>query len=208
VVDIYLIRYNNPHVEDIAIKRIEKYTNVPYKLHVYDNYKKKEGVSTLWNRWLRGAKNPVVFINSDAYVTRGWLKEMLKYLTEDVVVVGPSGNVCGTEQGKIQTKKDALKSQFDTEVMSYVSGYCMLIRDVGIYFPRSLPFYHNDIAWQALTEIEGYKSIWAKRAFVKHLGASTVKKEGTSKRLEAQSEVAYKKFMKGLDNVRTKSSNR
>jgi hypothetical protein len=52
----------------------------------------------------------------------------------------------------------------------------------------------------------GYKFIWAKKAFVKHIGASTAKKEKTSKILEKQGEVAYIKFMKGLDDVKGKRS--
>ena len=153
MVDIYLIRFNNPHVEDIAIKRIKKYTDVPYSLHIYDNWGKKESVSSLWNRWLRGAKNPVVFINSDAYVCKGWLGEMLKYLTENVVAVGPSGNVVG-EQAEIKTRDDVKKHEYPSKEVSYVSGYCMLVKDVGIYFPEELPLYHNEIAWQALTSLD------------------------------------------------------
>jgi hypothetical protein len=207
VVDIYLIRFNNPKVEDIAIKKIRKYTNVPYELHIYDNYEKKEGVSTLWNRWLRGAKNPVCFINSDAYVCKGWLKEMLKCLTDNVVVVGPSGNCVG-EQSEIQTREDIKKHQYKTKEVDHVSGYCMLIRDVRIYFPEEIPFYHNEIVWQMLTEIYGYKSIWAKKALVKHIGASTAKKEKLWEKLEKESIEPYEKFVKGLDNVKRNASNK
>src|SRR3972149_5366847 len=52
-VEIILIRYNLPDIEQQAIDAVNQHTKFPYKLTVYDNYQTKYPLSELWNRLIK-----------------------------------------------------------------------------------------------------------------------------------------------------------
>ena len=101
---------------------------------------------------------------------------------------GPSGS--GTEgvQGTIKSKAAANHWRDWFEVAPNLSGYCMMVKKTKIKFPEEIPFYHNEIAFQRLVHDAGYRTVWAKGAFVKHLGSKTAEKNNIDFMMYAGSE--------------------
>lgn len=184
-VEIVFVRYNNKKVEDKAIAMVKEHTEWPYRLTVVDNYKKKEGLSTVWNRIVKNSKcKYICLINTDAFVTEGWLPEMMRGFTDqDVVAVGASSNFAKGEQGNhTEGACEAYKGQY--KEMTTLSGFCMIIKkDVPWIFPKEVPFYGGEDCWCIEARRHGKKLLWAKGAYVEHLGEATAKKEGNYEKM-------------------------
>lgn len=182
MVEIILVRFNNKEVEDKAISIVKEKTKHPYKLTVYDNYKKNEGLSTVWNRLINNSKcKYVCLLNTDAFVTEGWLEEMMKGfgLDDKVVGISPSSN---NAKGQICKQEEIVKNRFLE--MTTLSGFCLLIKkDPFLKFPEEVPFYGGEHAWCINARRNGYKLLWAQGSWVEHLGESSAKKNGNLKKL-------------------------
>jgi len=172
MVEIILIRYNNKKVEDKAIECVKKYTE-DYKLTVYDNYPENKSLSSIWNEFIEKSDcEYICLLNSDAFVTKGWLSEMLKGFEEDVIAVGPSGQKVLGEQGSM-TELGAKKRKNLFVDLFPLSGFCLLIRKTDIKFPEEVPFYGGEHAWEIEAKRQGWRTVWAKGAFVEHIGEAS-----------------------------------
>jgi GT2 family glycosyltransferase len=198
MVDIVIVRYGLPEIEDKCIQRVKDNTTYPYKLTVIDNFLNKESLSVIWNRCIEQTDcDFLCFLNSDAFVYYGWLEEMMSAFDDSKVAgVGPSGNGIGGIQRSIDTYETALKCKGKYQEVQYISGCCQLIRkDLPFRYPEEVPFYGNDEAWDVLARRNGYKLIWAKGAYLDHIGEASSKKQGTRDKLRAEGLELYLKWL-------------
>jgi len=174
-VEIILVRFNNKEIEDRAIDLVKLNTTHPYKLTVYDNGQNKEGLSTVWNKLIKKSKcKYICLLNSDAFVTPGWLEEMMMGFSQDkIVAVGATTNKCGTQQAQSGEFANSNKGNF--KEIDFLSGFCMVIKKGIAEFPEEVPFYGNENAWEVIAKRKGYKTLWAMGAYVEHLGGASVK---------------------------------
>jgi len=200
-VEIILIRFNNKKVEDKAIALVKENTNHNYTLKVVDNYKKKEDLSTLWNRLIEKSKAKYVcLLNSDAFVTDNWLNEIMKSFNDRKVgIAGSSGDKVGGKQKTVGTKELADHNINVFEEIRQLSGFCFVLKkkmweDVG-GFTKEVPFYGGESALCIKARQKGYKLIWAKGSFVYHLHGDSAKKEGNWDKLRIGGLKQYSKWL-------------
>ena len=72
--NIILIRYKNPEVEDRCIKSIEQFTDLNrHKLTVFDNAPENINLGKLWNRLIEESDEEVIcLLNSDTVIEGEW----------------------------------------------------------------------------------------------------------------------------------------
>lgn len=207
-VEIIMVRYNAPEIEEKCIEHVEKFTKHPYKLTIFNNYPKNEGLSTVWNRIIKKSKcKYVCLLNSDAFVTEGWLTEIMKGFDDDISAIGPGGDrVGGPQRGWSIEKAEANKGKFIEQ--DEISGFCMVIRKGVADFPEEVPFYGGEHAWCTLSRKAGYKILWSRGSFVEHLGEASGKKEGTNLTLRKRGIQEYAKWSAGQTPVLFTTYNR
>ncbi len=206
-VEIVVVRYNNKEIEDKCIETIKENTIWPNEIIEVDNYPQNEGLSTIWNRYLESKIKDnefVCFINSDAYVTKGWLENMMfSLLKERNIEVGAVGcigdNVFGLQGHKRETDKQKLDIETD-----FLSGYCLLTKKTDIRFPEEIPFYFNDRAYSDLMLQGGYNLLICCNAYVYHLDQKS-QDEITHSKLGKDGEENYRIFQE--NNINKKLSN-
>lgn len=208
-VEIIVILYNNPEVEKKCVEEVKKHTKHPYKLTLFDNYKEKLSLSDAWNKCIKKSKSKYIcLLNNDAFVTNGWLEEMMKgFNDEDVVAVGSSGDNVGGIQGR-KTEEFSRKNMGNFQQIDFISGYCMLIKRVDWEFPSEVPFYGNEHAWMVEAYRRGRKTLWARGSYVYHLGEATGKKEGTNLKLRENGIKQYSKWCASTSPVLMITHNR
>jgi len=185
MVDIIFVRYNLKEIEDKAIECIKQNTDYPnYQIIDFDNFKTKQGLSKLWNKLIEKSKaDYICLLNTDAFVTTGWLTEMMKAFNDPMVAaVGPSGDNVGGIQRRVGTKQESMQYLDKFVELRQLSGFCFLIKKslfkkVG-EFPESVPFYGGESSWCIMARRKGYKLMWAQGSFVQHLCGQSVKKAG------------------------------
>ena len=193
-VEIVVVKFNLPEMEQRCIGDVNTNTDFPFKLTVIDNYEKKESLSKVWNDAIKNSTcKYVCLLNNDAFVTKGWLTEMMRGFVDDKVgAVGPSGDHVGGKQRDIGTERQAKQYAGKYVDIDLLSGFCMLLRtDLGIEFPLDVPFYGGEHAWEVLAKRKGYKFVWAQGAFVYHIGEACGKKEGNIDVLRKAGQLAY-----------------
>lgn len=195
-VEIVIVKFNLPEAEAKCIELVKRHTH-NFKLTVIDNYKNKESLSKVWNDAIKKSKcKYVCLLNNDAFVTEGWLEELMGgFLDDQVAAVGPCGdNVGGIQRGFTEKQADQWRGVY--EEVPLLSGYCMVARtDLPFIFPLEVPFYGGEHAWEVQAKRLGYRFIWAKGAFVAHLGEASGKKEGNIEELRKQGQLDFVKWL-------------
>lgn len=125
-VDIFIITYNQPELEQECITRILKYTD-HYYLHIYRNRKGFINTSKIWNHFIKSSTCKYILImDSDAFVTEdGWLDKMLSVFEQNanvsvvVPIAGERSNVT-----TFQCRKPSKEKPFIIDY--HFSGYFFL----------------------------------------------------------------------------------
>ena len=205
VVDIIFVRFNLKIIEDRAIEKVKQNTLYPnYKITDFDNFETKHTLSKLWNKLIEESDaDYICLLNTDAYVTKGWLTEiMIGFNDKQVAAVGPSGDNVGGIQREIGTIK--LAQQYRGKYKECIgkdtlSGFCLILRKSAWKeaggFPEEVPFYGGEHALLVSIRELGYKLLWAQGAFVYHLGGASVKKEKSFERLRKEGQYKYHKWL-------------
>lgn len=113
MVEVILVKYNQPEFEDITIKSILRSTTIPYHLTAYQNAK-GVSLSSRWNVLIeRSDAEYICLLNTDTQVTRGWLRRLLGTFEEypNAGCVQPSSNA--GQQGTIQTPLRRMEMDWD-----------------------------------------------------------------------------------------------
>ena len=163
---IIVVNWNTPALTTVCLENVRRYTRVPYELIVVDNgssdgsadiLERVAGVSRLirlptnlgfaggYNRGIEAAhpENDVVLLNSDAFVTRGWLQRLSACMVrKGAGLVGPCTNNCKGKQRHALRMNGLVRPWFRrTQQVDYLSFFCILIsrrviRDVGLLDER------------------------------------------------------------------------
>lgn len=200
-VDIIFVRFNLKEIEDEAIRKVRGNTEYEnYSITDVDNYQTRYELSYLWNRLIEKSDAEFVcLLNTDAFVTKGWLNEIMRaFQDKEVAAVGPSGDNVGGVQREIGTEEMAKNYRGSYKRCigkDTLSGFCLVIRKSAWKsaggFPEEVPFYGGEHAFLVACREEGYKLIWAQGAFVYHKSGASAKKEGNEKKLRDEGPRQY-----------------
>ena len=205
-VEIIFIRYNLKDIEDKAIAKVISNTTYPnYKITDFDNYdaknnKSKFTLSDIWNKLIAKSKaDYICLLNTDAFVTKGWLCEMINGFKEGVAATGPSGDKVGGVQRTIGTEELSAEHRGKYKELLQLSGFCLTI-DRNVFckvgdFPLEVPFYGGESAWCIKARRLGYKLMWAQGSFVYHLCGESVKKSGRGHKMRIDGLKQYAKWV-------------
>jgi len=176
-----MVTFNQPQLEQEAIKSVEEHTEFPHKLTVYDNWEKKEWIGKVWNDLIRKSDcEYICLLNSDVVVEDGWLTDLMETFDwdKDIAIVGPSTNSCGSEQ-KVP-RKYAKENRGKWMDGSLLSGFCLLFKkevwDLVNGFDEDFELYGQDSFFVWMVQRGGYKTVWNKGAWVFHHGRSSILK--------------------------------
>ena len=190
-VEIIVLKYKSPEMEQDCVSRIIRYTQWPYKLNIFDNRGNGPNTAKAWNKLIRESTcDYILFIDSDAFIHNTikernrhpmpngicWLTEMMKAfdMYDNVAFVGPT---CGTlAVSTVQSMRPEDQDPFCVE--GHLSGYCFLTKksiyeEVG-YFDEDFCFYGQESDWieilkeRNVYEKKNYKLVVVPRAHVIH----------------------------------------
>ncbi len=140
-VDICLLKWELPEVEKKCISQIIDNTDYPYKLTILDTRElsKIEGfqcginTSKIWNYFIKNSTcDYVCIIDTDAFVEKDWLTEIMKIFESDssVGLVAPVSNNRGVPPEQDLTDREFWKDKNTNhfEAPSHISGYCFVLK--------------------------------------------------------------------------------
>lgn len=173
--NIIVIRYRNPEVEDRCLESVEKFTDLSkHTLTVFDNAPENINLGKLWNQLIEASDQEVIcLLNSDTVVEEGWTR-MEESLADPLVgAVGPVTDNCGTIQ-KGLSRSESIEKTGD------LSGFCYLFtktnwRKVG-RFPESFPFYGQESMFNRKLQYYGLNLVIDRRVFIHHDKGASYKK--------------------------------
>ena len=189
-VDVVLVRFNVPDMEEQCIRALTEYTDWPIHITVVDNYQAKEKLGVLWNRLIKASKcDYICLLNTDTIVTPGWLERMMRAFDDPKVgVVGPSTSSCGTVQAIARGLEPEKAIEYSRELTekyagqvedAELSGFCYLLKKsvwkVLGGFSSEFGFYGQESAFNIAARHAGYRAVWVKDAFVFHHWGGSIK---------------------------------
>ncbi|MFO7816103.1 MAG: glycosyltransferase family 2 protein [Desulfovibrionales bacterium] len=204
-VSIIILNWNTKKITEKCIKKVRKYTNTPYELILVDNgstdgsqsyiaslhspdtktilLEKNIGFAAGNNKGLEVATGEkICFLNSDAFVTKGWLSRMVQCMDRTGAgMVGPWTNRAkGSQRRKLKHRLIPLFCRRPQKVQ-YLSFFCVLIdrsvfREIGnLDDSFALGTYEDDdFCKRALNA--GFDLIIEGKSWVRHEGHATMKK--------------------------------
>jgi GT2 family glycosyltransferase len=136
-VEIILLKYKSPELENECIGKLIDNTTHPYKLTVFDNRGNTGNTSRAWNKLIKESScNLVCIMDTDAFVEDHWLEPLVECFAnhQDCILAVPV--IEGTAGGYVQQRRRAFEDPFSTK--DHVSGFCFLtrkdyIKDIGWY---------------------------------------------------------------------------
>lgn len=144
----------------------------------------------------------VCIINNDIIVFDGWLDEMMAVAesSADIGIVNPSNNFgkkkpWNKSYQQYASEMTAGKKDQYAETATPV-GFCYLIKrevidKIGLWDERYSPGYFEDTEYALRANKAGYKSVFAKGAFVFHFERSSFKKRGFNALFKQSEEKFY-----------------
>lgn len=161
--------------------------------------KKNRGFAHACNQGLLAAKGDMAcLLNTDTVVTDGWLEEMIAGMVGDVGVVGPTSNFASGPQGRDVSvvssitpgapdrQIDAVAKRCARRRGSYVTvpelcGFCMLIdmrvvAAIGGFDATAFGLGGGEeTSFNERAMLMGWRLVWARGAYVHHVGHATMK---------------------------------
>lgn len=194
MLDIIIVKYNVPEVENPCILSVLKNTSGNYHLTIYDNYPYKENLGKLWNRLIKqSTADYICLLNSDTVVFPLWSDKLLKTfeMVDKVGCVGPSTD----RSANLQSKDHPQDVFIDYSVYHPgwdLSGFCLLFpkkvwEEIG-GFREDFGFYGQEVAFIDKMVHDGYKQIWRTDVFVHHEKGASIKKAQESGEIDEQEE--------------------
>jgi len=228
MIPIFVVRFNMKQMEDKCIRLVaENTTGLHYELRVYDNAQDNEPLGVVWNRmvreeaedetWLHSQDPAFLLLNTDCFVTPGWLDGLLKVMHahSKIGFVGPMTNNTGSPAQKID--RDVFKRQAahrekhkDVIMQHHISGFCLLIRyqawEEAGGFDESCPFYGQESALIEKCWRLGWSTAVANWVYVEHLGGATAQRNGKAahEELKKEGQVWFQRYLaRNCDMPRT-----
>jgi len=183
-VEIIMLKYKDPEVEKKCVSKIIENTDYPFKLTVYDNRPGTKNISKIWNKLIKESTcDYVCILDSDAFVPKGWLTEMMKCFKKDNCYVAvPRVNNTSCPQQHFDHAEDK-----DPEVLEHILAAQIVLykkevfEKVG-YFDEEFLLYGQDSEWSDRLLKSSCKGYVVPRVLVDHVGSYSIKKttkEGT-----------------------------
>ena len=125
-VEIIILKYKSPEIEKECLQRIIDHTSHPYKLTFFDNRPNGANMSKAWNKLIKESTcELVVVMDSDAFVTDGWLEELVKAMDiQDCAIAAPVlDKSVGAQVQRIP--KSTLEPFFTN---NHITGCCFITR--------------------------------------------------------------------------------
>jgi len=142
-------------------------------------------------------------INNDIIVFSGWLSEIMRVAesSQDIGIVNPANNF-GARKPDDLTFEQYARSKIAGKSGEWVEtstpvGFCYLIKrevinKIGVFDEQFNPGYFEDTEYSIRARNAGYKSVFAKGAFVYHFEHSSFKKRGFNAFFKKSEEKFYK----------------
>jgi GT2 family glycosyltransferase len=192
-VDVVIVRYNNPEMEQNTVKAVIEHTDYPnYNLVVRTNEPGKS-LAKCWNEIIAESRaDYICLLNPDTVPAKGWLTKMLSIPLADVGAIVPSSNIVHVSQidtpldrfeqdwDKINEFADTLEPLVD-ETLETASAMCVAfprkVWEEAGGFDEDFQLYGEDteFLWRIRANY-GYRLIWVKDAYVHHYKAQCVEK--------------------------------
>ena len=193
MIPIFVVRYKQAGMEDKCIEAVQEHTPSDLGSVIeYNNAKHNLTLSKVWNQLIDeychpGAFDPwCVLLNTDCFVTPGWLEEMvyvMKEAKENLGFLGPMTDNCGSLQkiSKWSIPRGHDFSQMHGKYVTghHLSGFCLLM-DVRAWmkaggFDETAPMYGQESALIEKCWKLGWQTAIALGCFVQHLGGASFK---------------------------------
>jgi len=158
----------------------------------------------------------IVLLNSDTYVTKGWLSLLINCLKDDIThgIAGPSTSFAWSEQRIVdrpdwtydeiesfgsQTQKTYGRQTQYLDRLHSVCGFCYafkrwLVEDIG-YFDESYGLGQcEEIDFNTRAAKAGYKCVWVCGAYVHHFGGKSFPQSCATRLLQRNKRIYQDKF--------------
>jgi GT2 family glycosyltransferase len=184
MIPIIVVRYKQPVIEARCLAAVEQHTahDLAYVCEV-DNAPHNHSLSKVWNDCIfahASALKWVVLLNSDCFVTPGWLSELLAVgnTSSKIAAVGPMTDHCGSRQ-KVPAGYDPSPYKATAALHHHLSGFCLLLRvdawrEAG-GFDLAAPLYGQESALIEKCWHLGWETAIAPGVWVEHLGGASMK---------------------------------
>lgn len=171
-VEICIMKYKAPEVESECLDLLVKNTDHPYKLNFFDNRPNTGNTAKMWNKFMEEATcEHVVIMDTDAYVTEGWLKPLYEAFQDNpdcalaVPVIGQSGGP--------RTQQHNRSERRSTKTNGHVSGFCFMTtktiwRELGGFDEEYYIFGQDSAYCQTILNHETYNPYLVYRSLVFH----------------------------------------
>ena len=196
-VDIIIVKYGQPKLEEECIESVRQYTSgADSVVHAYDNFVSDRPLAAVWNEVIdRSECGYICLLNNDTRVERNWLPKLLEVFEThpDAGIVGPVTNHAAGVQGR---KSPGMP--YRVHATNMMSGFCMVFKKalwahVG-GFDEEFELYGEDSDFCREVLLTGKKLYVRDDVFIFHHGA-----QGTP---------VAKKRGKDIDAIRRRSSQR
>jgi hypothetical protein len=181
-VEIIILKYKNPAMEDACVSSVLEHTHCPYDLTVYDNAPENMNIGVLWNKLInRSWADYICLLNSDTLVEEGWLTKLMEVFDEheDAGAVGPVTNSSNNPQERDKTKEKEVHCLSDEESMGALCGFCLLFKKKAWEdtngFDEHFGFYGQENAFLCTFKKAGYRQYYRTDVFVYHHGGGSIK---------------------------------
>lgn len=201
LVDVVIVRYNQPEMEQNTVKAVIEHTDYPnYNLVVRRNEPGKS-LAKCWNEIIRESRaDYICLLNPDTVPAKGWLTKLLSARDPNWGAYVPSSNLVYMsqietpfdrfEQGwnRINEFAKTLEGEIDPSLET-ASAMCVAFprqiwEDVG-GFDEDFQLYGGDMEffWRVRTKL-GKHIVWQKQAYIHHYGAQCIEKAAEEEGLD------------------------
>ncbi len=223
-VDIIVLKYKDPHVEQRCLTMLNEHTDWPYKLTWYDSRNHSANFARLWNHLTRiSTCDYVLIMDSDAFVEENWLSRMMSSFNEDftckatetsstqmhpkkvgLVVPVTHKNGAHTVQGLHRRNFDKSPYLYDSQV----SGFFFLFKkemfdDIGC-FNENFYLHGQDSEWIDRIIKSDWDIIVRGDVMVDHVVSASISAASERGEFDYQTDISYTKII--YDDIKRKKA--
>jgi len=194
MVEIIMLKYKDPEVENKCVNLIIENTSWPFKLVIYDNRLNTANTSRIWNKLIKDSTcDYILIIDSDAFITPSnpcWLTKLMETfekIPNCEIVLPVSNNVGGSGQKMLREEKYPQKP---IRSSGPFSGFCFLFKKSVIekigWHDEDFYIYGGDSEWAFRALKKGIGCYIRPDVFVEHLGGYSFKKAHQKKEVDRE----------------------
>lgn len=214
MVEIIMLKYKDPEVEEEAVKRIIKYTDWPFKLIVYDNRinENRKNISKIWNKLIKQSIcDYVLILDSDCFVPKikpCWLTRMMETFEKEKncylvlpLVSSTSADFQKAEKAKKYPAYREVKKEDGVWAGQMMLFKKELFEKIG-YFDEEFYVYGQDSEFSARMYESPYKLFLREDVLIEHLGSYSLSKAQKEYDFILEREYAHWLFFQKLSKLK------